>query len=83
MFVSKAAIAGIIKQYLGDEINLYDLVQWADEANLKGQIDPSDPVTILYVLGRLCVADDVSFGHSDEVCKLMLEELGYSTKKPA
>lgn len=66
-----------LTDYLNHRLPLADLVHWAENAVLEGDIADQEPKVVMKVLGRIAAADAEGFGLLWEDCNAMLHELGY------
>jgi cobyrinic acid a,c-diamide synthase len=78
--VTKQTAAGKIAAYLHHEINLAELVQWAEDAMMEGEFADGDMDALRSVISRLGVADVRAFGLAWEDCEQLLEQLGYTAR---
>jgi hypothetical protein len=77
MKLTKRQAANKIASYLHHEIGLPELVDWAENAIMEGDFEPSESSTIANALGRVGLADVRPFGLTWEDCEAVLRELGY------
>ena len=80
MTITKQTVAGRIAAYLHHEITLAQLVDWADQALLDGELAESEAATLAPVIARLGVADVRTFGLVWEDCEDLLHQLGFSPR---
>ena len=77
MTITKQTVADKIAAYLHHEITLAQLVDWAEQAMMDGELAESDAKTLSTVIARLGVADLRPFGLAWEDCEELLRELGF------
>jgi hypothetical protein len=77
MIVTKQQLAVNLLNYLQHKTSLNDLVDWAENAFMEGDIQGEDPDVVRDVLARLGLADVKSFGLFWEDCNEMMSRLGY------
>ena len=80
MLITKQTVADQIGAYLHHAITLEQLVDWAENAIMDGELDEHETETLRAVIARLGVADVRAFGLSWEDCEEMLRQLGYSAR---
>ena len=80
MTITKQTVADKIAAYLRHEITLGQLVDWAENALLDGELDGKDAASLAAVVARLGVADVRAFGLSWEDCEELLGKLGYAPR---
>ncbi len=80
MTITKQTVAGKITAYLHHEITLVQLVDWAENALLDGELAEADAETLAQVIARLGVADVRAFGLAWEDCEELLRKLGFSPR---
>ena len=80
MLITKQTVAGKIAAYLHHEITLAQLVDWAEQAMMDGELAEGDAETISSVIARLGVADVRTFGLAWEDCEELLHKLGFSPR---
>ena len=80
MLITKQSVADQIGSYLHHAITLEQLVDWAENAIMEGELDEQETETLRTVIARLGVADVRAFGLSWEDCEEMLQQLGYSAR---
>ncbi len=66
--------------YLNRQITLADLVAWAEDILLDGDLNPAEAETLRAALARLGVADVQQFGLTWEECSDLLAQLGYTVQ---
>jgi hypothetical protein len=80
MTITRKTVATKLAAYLGHELALGDLVEWAEEALQEGTFEARDIKLIAAVVGRIGVADVRGFGLAWEDCEQLLKQLGYSAR---
>ena len=80
MPITKKAVASKIAAYLHHEISSKQLVAWAEEQMMDGEVVELDAAVLGFVLARLGVADVKAFGLSWEDCGDLLGQLGYAAR---
>jgi hypothetical protein len=80
MKITKKTVANKLAAYLGHELTLGDLVDWAEDALQGGTFEVKDAKLLAAVIGRLGVADMRAFGLAWEDCEGILKKLGYSAR---
>lgn len=80
MTITKQTVADRIAAYLHHEITLAQLVDWAEDVLLEGELADRDAATVSPVIARLGVADVRAFGLAWEDCEALLHQLGFSPR---
>jgi cobyrinic acid a,c-diamide synthase len=80
MVISKQTVAEKIAAYLHHDITLEQLVDWAENAMMEGDLDERAMDALRTVIARLGVADLRAFGLTWEDCEQLLRQLGYSAR---
>ena len=80
MSITKQTVADKIAAYLHHEITLAQLVDWAENALMDGELAERDTKTIASVIARLGVADVRAFGLAWDDCEELLHTLGFSPR---
>jgi len=80
MTITKQTVAERIAAYLHHETTLAQLVDWAENAMLDGELAEGDANTLSSVIARLGVADVRAFGLAWEDCEELLRKLGFSSR---
>jgi hypothetical protein len=80
MTITKQTVAEKIAAYLHREITLAQLVDWAENALMDGELAEGDAKTLSPVIARLGVADVRAFGLAWEDCEELLRQLGFSPR---
>ena len=78
MTITKKTVADKIAAYLHHEITPAQLVDWAENAIMDGELAEGDARTLSAVVARLGVADVRAFGLAWEDCEELLHQLGFS-----
>ena len=80
MTITKQTVADQIAAYLQHAITLAQLVDWAEQALMDGELADRDAQTLSSVIARLGVADVRAFGLSWDDCEELLHKLGFSPR---
>ncbi len=80
MTITKRTVADKIAAYLHHEITLAQLVDWAEQSMMDGELAEGEAKTLAAVIGRLGVADVRTFGLAWEDCEDLLRQLGFSPR---
>ena len=80
MIITKQTVAEKIAAYLHHEITPAQLVDWAENAIMDGELAERDAETLSPVIARLGVADVRTFGLAWEDCEELLRKLGFSPR---
>ena len=80
MPISKQTVAAKLAGYLHHELTLVQLVDWAEDALMQGEVEAHDAETISTVLARLGVSDVRAFGLAWEDCEGLLHRLGFTPR---
>ena len=80
MTITKQAVADRIAAYLHHRITLAQLVDWAENALMEGELEEKDAAAISAVVARLGVADVRAFGLAWDDCEELLGQLGFSAR---
>jgi hypothetical protein len=78
--ITKQQVAQQLAKYLNHHISLAELVNWAENSVMEGDVEPGDAKTLMQVLGRLGAADVKEFGLLWEDCEKIMHDLGYDIK---
>ncbi len=78
MTVTKQTVVEKLAGYLRHEISLAQLVDWAENIMLDGNLAERDAEAVAPVVSRLGLADVRAFGLTWEDCEEFLRQLGYS-----
>lgn len=77
MIITKQQLAVNLLNYLQHKITLSDLVNWAEDAFMEGDIQGEDPEVVRDILARLGLADVKAFGLFWDDCNEFMQKLGY------
>ncbi len=80
MTITRKAVADQIAAYLHHEITLAQLVDWAEDVLLEGEIAGDDAAALSSVIARLGVADVRAFGLTWEDCEELLRRIGFAPR---
>ena len=80
MIITKQQLAINLLNYLQHKTKLEDLVTWAENAFMEGDIQDEDTDVIRDILAQLGLADVKTFGLYWEDCDNMMRKLGYTLK---
>ena len=80
MRVTRDILAEQLKAYLNGQLSLSNLVSWAENVMMDGEIDDVCYDLIRDIVAQLGVADVAAFGLTWENARSMLESLGYRPK---
>jgi hypothetical protein len=80
MTITKKTVADRIAAYLHHEISLAQLVDWAENTLMEGELADRDAHVVSLVIARLGVADVRAFGLAWEDCEDLLLKLGFSPR---
>ena len=80
MVITKKSVAGKIGAYLHHEVSLAEMVDWAENAVMDGEIEEKDAPLLSTVIARLGVADVRTFGLTWEDCEELLHQLGFAAQ---
>ena len=78
--ITKQHVAQQLAKYLNHTISLAELVNWAENSVMEGDVETGDAKTLMQVLGRLGAADVKEFGLLWEDCEKIMRDLGYDIK---
>lgn len=80
MIITKQLLAVNLLNYLQHKTSLDDLVVWAENAMMDGNIQEDESEAVTKILARIGVADVKSFGLTWEDCDDIMRNLGYVLK---
>ncbi|MDP3912689.1 MAG: hypothetical protein Q8R96_02995 [Bacteroidota bacterium] len=80
MIITKQQLAVNLLNYLQNKTTLHDLVNWAENAFMEGDIQGEDPEVVRDILARLGLADVKEFGLFWDDCNNYMQKLGYVLK---
>jgi hypothetical protein len=77
MIISKQILANNLLNYLQHKSSLSNLIEWAEDAMMDGEIQGDDPDVVREILARIGLADVKAFGLFWEDCNEIMFKLGY------
>ena len=80
MIITKQQLAVNLLNYLQHKTTLEDLVSWAENTLMEGDIQDEEPEVVRDILAKLGLSDVKAFGLFWEDCKEMMNKLGYVLK---
>lgn len=80
MIITKQLLAMNLLSYLQHKTSLSDLINWAEDAFMEGDIQGEDPEVVIEILARLGLADVKAFGLLFDDCYESMQKLGYVLK---
>jgi hypothetical protein len=80
MIITKQTAADKIAAYLHHDITQAQLVDWAENALMEGELEEEDAAAIAAVVSRLGVGDVRAFGLTWADCEQLLGQLGFSAR---
>jgi hypothetical protein len=80
MIITKQQLAVNLLNYLQHKTSLNDLVAWAENALMEGDIQDEQPDVVRDILAKLGLADVKAFGLFWEDCNEIMKKLGYVLK---
>ena len=80
MIITKQILAINLLRYLQHKTPLSDLVNWAEDAFMEGDIQGENPDLVLEILAKLGLADVMAFGLLWEDGYDYMQKLGYVLK---
>jgi hypothetical protein len=80
MIITKQQLAVNLLNYLQHKTTLDDLVAWAEDALMEGNIQDENPEVVRDILAKLGLADVKAFGLFWEDCNEIMKKLGYVLK---
>ena len=78
--VTPKVVAEKLTSYLHHELELAELVDWAENIMMGGDFDEDNYEILRDIVSRLGVADVKTFVITWEECEKFLNQLGYSVK---
>jgi hypothetical protein len=78
--ITRHDVAAKLTDYLHHRLRLEDLVEWAEQAMMEEDFEPSHFATIRDILSRLGLANVREFSLSWEDCEEFLSRLGYQVR---
>jgi hypothetical protein len=83
MIVTKKIVLDKLLAYLNQRITLPELVDWAEDALLDGELEARNAEMLRDIIARLGLADVRQFGLSRADCADFLGRLGYRVRVDA
>lgn len=80
MTITRQVVADKIAAYLRHELEMAQLVEWAEGALMEGVFAEDDAAMLAEVVARLGVADVRAFGLAWEDCEDLLRRLGFKSR---
>ncbi len=80
MEITKEILAQKLKDSLYHKITVAELVDWAENEMMKGEIEADNHDVIRDIIAHIGVADVKSFGLTPEDYENFLKQLGYNLK---
>lgn len=80
MIITKQLLAINLLRYLQHKMTLSDLVSWAEDAIMEGDLQVEDPDVVKEILAKLGLADVKAFGLTWDECNEFMQKLGYVLK---
>lgn len=78
--ITSQTVADKLSAYLHHELELAELVSWAEDAMMEGEFAEEGYEAIRDVVSRLGLADVRAFGLTWEDCEHFLAQLGFSVR---
>jgi len=78
--ITSQEVADRLTAYLHHEWKLEELVDWAEQSMMEGELEREHHDTLRDIMARLGVADVKAFGLTWEDCEGFLERLGYTVR---
>ncbi|MBI5197959.1 MAG: hypothetical protein HZA19_05050 [Nitrospirae bacterium] len=78
--ITRQDVATRLIDYLNHHLTLEELVHWAEDAMMEGDLDDQDVEVLRDVLARIGLADVKEFGLSWENWEEFLSRLGYQVQ---
>lgn len=75
--ITRETVARCLAAHIHGEMSVDALVEWAEDALMEAEFEPSDAKMLAEIVGRLGVADVRAFGLSWRDCEELLSRLGY------
>lgn len=84
MVITRQTVAEQLLKYLNGDLDLADLVHWAESTFIDDELSPEDDIPMLNdIVSYLAAADSAQFPLTWDQCVLFLKELGYSVRVTA
>ncbi len=80
MRITRQLAARKLQAYLKGRLETAALVEWVEQAMMKGDVAPADAAVLRKVVPRLGVADVRGFGLEWSDCARMLRQLGFRAR---
>ena len=80
MIITKQIVAKKLLSYMQHKITLENLVDWSENAIMRGKYQDNEIKTLTEILGRIGLADVKAFGLFWDDCLQMMNSLGYKIK---
>lgn len=80
MIITKQIVAKKLLSYMQHKITLENLVDWSENAIMRGKYQDNETKTLNEVLGRIGLSDVKAFGLFWDDCLQMMNRLGYKIK---
>ena len=80
MAIRRNDVAEKLADYLHHRLTLAELVDWAENIIMDGDLDEHDLPVLRQVVARLGLADVRAFGLTWEDCEELLRDLGYAAR---
>ncbi|HKZ84340.1 MAG TPA: hypothetical protein VJ793_11860 [Anaerolineae bacterium] len=81
--ITRSVLQTKLLEYLNRQLTLTELVNWAENVMMEGEIDEADNDLLVDIIARLGLADVREFGLSWDDCYEFLERLGYRVEVTA
>jgi hypothetical protein len=78
--ITTETVAGKLTAYPHHELDLAELVDWAEDAMMEGEFEPKRQDAIRDVVSRLGLADVKSFALTWDDCEHFLTQMGYEVR---
>jgi len=78
--ITSKDVAGKLSAYLHHDIQLTELVGWAENVMMEGDFEKENYKILRDIVSRLGLADVKVFGLTWEDCEQFLNQLGYEVK---
>jgi len=78
--ITRSVLQTKLLEYLNRQLTLTELVNWAENVMMEGEIDEADNDLLVDIIARLGLADVREFGLSWDDCYEYLHKLGYDVK---
>lgn len=78
--ITSNVIADKLSAYLHHELELAELVDWAEDVMMDGDFEEENYEVLREIVSRLGVADVKAFGLTWEDCERFLNKLGYAVR---